>query len=86
MKQKRILISMSIILPIILVGWYLLFHGYIDKSKITSYQGTDGAFYACSRPLPAKKASIPHIGSTSEGLVPINQDDAEKYCQTTGIE
>lgn len=82
--KKKLLI---VIVPAIAIAAGLLFYQKsIHKPDITSYQDTNGAFYECSKSIAAKKAMIPHIGSTSEGLVPLDQNEAIKYCHMTGIE
>jgi hypothetical protein len=53
---------------------------------LTGYEDANGVIYECSRPIKAKGGTAKLLLGHPQGLIPVNSDDASKYCHSVGIE
>ena len=81
MKQRKWFIIATLAL-IVIVGIFV----YKNKPQTaTSYEDAAGWVYKCSQPVRVKDQGAKYASGKSS-LTPINQADADKYCQRIGIE
>ena len=65
----------------------LLYLKFFGQKTITGYKSEDFIIYECSRPISAKKGTVPLLfGGRAETLVPADETEAAKYCYSVGIE
>lgn len=86
MKQKnnRKFLIIFIAIIILLSGLLVIFRLYHYPTTM-SYEDANGKIYECSRPLKAKMGTVTVLGHP-QGLIPVNQAEANKYCSYAGIE
>jgi len=63
----------------------MVVYGNKKPKTATTYEDAGGWVYKCSQPIRVKDQGVTHM-SGKPSLTPINQDDADKYCQRIGIE
>lgn len=84
LTKKSILI---IIIVVLIAGGYTAFLKFTRATTITGYKDNEFYIYECSKPIKAKKGTVPMLfGGRQETLVPANQAEADKYCHKVGIE
>jgi hypothetical protein len=80
-KSKWLIILVIIVMLLGLLTLLKIYHHQI----ITGYEDTNGNIYECSRPIKAEMGNATILGHP-QGLVPVDQADADKYCYHTGVE
>ncbi|HEX5448104.1 MAG TPA: hypothetical protein VFW90_02805 [Candidatus Saccharimonadales bacterium] len=84
-KRNKLLIGLVVLLIALAVA------GVLIKSRnsltLTGYEDTNGVIYQCSKPIKARNSdAIIGLLGHPQGLIPANQNEANKYCHSAGIE
>lgn len=82
MKQRKWLVMIVVLVLVGLTGVFVFKH---RPQTATTYEDAGGWVYKCSQPIHVKDQGVKY-GSGAPSLTPINQSDADKYCQRIGIE
>jgi hypothetical protein len=82
---KKFLIGAVVVLVALIAS--IIAYKIFKQPTITSYKDEQFWIYKCSQPVKAKEGSVPDLlGGRMEALVPADQNEARRYCKSTGIE
>lgn len=75
-------------LTVIVLAAGLLAFKTLHKPTLTTYKDERFIIYDCSRPIKAKKGTVPDLvmGDRMDTLVPADQNEAKRYCHVSGVE
>lgn len=82
-KKVRIGIAVAVVVLIAGVTAFKVLH----KPNLTTYKDEQSIIYDCTQPIKAKKGTVPNlVGGRMDALVPVDQNEAKRYCHASGIE
>jgi len=81
-KNKRLLLIPILIILILGTGLIVL---RSKQRTLTSYEDANGWVYECTQSIEAKKGTAQTLGHP-QGLVPVDESEASRYCHKVGIE
>lgn len=74
----------ALVVALLLSIVVLDFYSHRQKA-LSSYETADGWVYECSQPITAKSGT-PQALAHPQGLVPVDESEAGRYCHEVGIE
>jgi hypothetical protein len=82
-EYKDFIIAVLSVMLIAAIFTFKILH----KPRVTTYKDEGFIIYECSRPIKAKKGTVPDLfGGRMDALVPADQNEAKRYCKGTGVE
>ena len=83
-KRHQILIGAIFLLGLVLLLGVYIFNRNSAYEEVTQYSDTE-FLYSCSKPIKVRSEKVAQTEGGSVKQIPVNMDEAGKYCKEVGI-